>query len=159
MSRTNFDTVEIESWPEGTKKCWGCKELKALGAFHVMKQGLFGMNTYCKDCRRPKSQKQYQSLQFEKTMWQSAKGRAKRYGREFTITVEDIVIPERCPILDEPIVLIRHDWFAPSLDRMDSGGGYTPDNIMVMSKRANMLKNNITYDEVCRLSRFMAETQ
>lgn len=148
MSRTNFSPEEIASWQEGTKRCWGCLELLPFGAFHVMRQGVHGLNTYCKECRKPRSQKHYKSLPFELTMWQSAKGRAKRFGRDFTITVEDIVIPEVCPILGEPIVLIRNSQWGPSLDRIDSGGGYTPDNIIVMSKRANTLKNNASISEM-----------
>jgi hypothetical protein len=157
--RTNYAPEEIMSWPEGTKKCWGCKELKALGAFHVMKQGLYGVNTYCKDCRKPKSRKQYKSLPFEKTMWQSAKSRAQKSGKEFTIAVEDIVIPELCPIFKQPIILVRHSVWAPSLDRKDSTRGYTPDNIEVMSKRANTLKNNASAAEMKMVLKYLEENE
>ena len=159
MSRTNFETSEIESWPEGTKRCWGCKELKAFGAFHVMKQGLFGLNTYCKDCRKPKSQAHYKSLKFEKTLWQSAKNRAGRLGREFDISIEDIFIPEVCPVLKQPILLIRNSPWAPSIDRVDSSRGYTKDNILVMSKRANTLKNNGSLSEMKMVVDWLEENE
>ena len=78
-------------------------------------------------------------------------------GREFTISIEDIVIPSVCPILCVPIERIRNSPYAPSIDRIDSSAGYTPDNIMVMSKRANTLKNNMTYDEAMKLAFFLRQ--
>lgn len=160
MSRTNFTKEEINSWPEGTKKCWGCKKLKALGAFHVMKQGVLGVNTYCKECRKPKSRAHYATVSDEKLLWQRAKRRAKKFNREFTISIDDIVIPERCPVLDIPIYKISGETAnSPSLDRIDSSKGYTPDNIVVMSTKANNWKNNMTIDEVEMLWRYMSGNQ
>jgi len=37
---------------------------------------------------------------------------------------------------------------SPSIDRKDSKKGYTPDNIWVISNRANTLKNDATIQEL-----------
>ena len=78
-----------------------------------------------------------------------ARERAKQRGWEFSITKEDIVIPEKCPLLGITIIPKAKDrCHSPSLDRIDSSRGYTPDNIQVVSSRANTLKNDATITEL-----------
>ena len=79
-------------------------------------------------------------------MYQRTKARANRKGREFTIIMSDLVIPERCPIFNVP--LIENTPYAPSIDRIDSDKGYTSDNIQIISQRANLLKNNASVEEL-----------
>jgi hypothetical protein len=74
-------------------------------------------------------------------LWSRAKYRAKQKGREFTITKEDIVIPDICPLLGTPMK-------SPSLDRIDSSKGYVKGNVWVISNRANTLKNDATLTEL-----------
>jgi len=78
-----------------------------------------------------------------------ARTRATERGMEFTITKEDIVIPDKCPLLGIDIIPKAKDrTHSPSLDRIDSNRGYTPDNIWVVSSRANTLKNDATLKEL-----------
>jgi hypothetical protein len=80
-------------------------------------------------------------------MWKSAQERAIKKGLEFSIQVEDIEIPKTCPLLN--ITLIEGDReCTPSLDRIDSKKGYTPDNVWVISHRANQIKNDATFEEL-----------
>lgn len=146
---------EVASWPEGHKRCVECREIKPFGDFHRHKACLFGYNTVCKACRVPNSRRQYADRTWEKKMFDRAKGRAYRSGREFTISVDDIVIPENCPVLGVPLDTTPGSPYVPSLDRKDSFGGYTPDNIIVMSRRANMLKNNMTLEECKSLLNYL----
>lgn len=84
------------------------------------------------------------------------KSRAKKLGIPFDLTIEDIVIPETCPILGTPIVVgpprrtdsrgPRPD--SPSLDRIDPTRGYVKGNVCVISNRANTIKCNATVDEL-----------
>jgi hypothetical protein len=82
----------------------------------------------------------------EAIMLHDAKQRAKRYGREFTITEADIVIPELCPVLG--IELERGagkpSGSSPCLDRIDNSAGYVPGNVHVISQRANARKHSYT---------------
>jgi hypothetical protein len=43
---------------------------------------------------------------------------------------------------------------APSIDRIDNNKGYTKDNIMVISRRANILKKDATFDELITIGKF-----
>ena len=85
-------------------------------------------------------------------MWSRAKYRAAHKGREFTITKEDIVIPETCPLLGIPLVCHRgkgsQQGNSPSLDRIDPTKGYIKGNVWVISNRANTLKNDATLQEL-----------
>jgi hypothetical protein len=86
----------------------------------------------------------------EYRMWAAAATRAKRDGTIFTIKLEDIRIPKICPLLGIPLVSGNgfHTAASPSLDRFDTTKGYTPDNIWVISFRANSWKSNFTLTEL-----------
>lgn len=82
--------------------------------------------------------------------WYEASRRAQERGLEFTIKEEDIIIPDYCPLLEVPLVVGNGDEYeySPSLDRKDSTKGYTPDNIWVISKKANSMKNSASVEEI-----------
>ncbi len=86
----------------------------------------------------------------EYKLWVAARCRSKRSGIEFTIKPQDIRIPQFCPLLGIPLISgrKRHKFDSPSLDRLDSKLGYTPDNIWVISFRANSWKSNFTLTEL-----------
>ena len=83
-------------------------------------------------------------------MFHNAKHRAKKKGLPFTITIDDIVIPEKCPLLGIDLISTndKRDPHNPSLDQVLPGNGYTPDNIQVISSRANWLKGDATLAEM-----------
>ncbi len=70
--------------------------------------------------------------------------RAKRAGVAFSITPDDVVVPERCPVFGMPFVFASgpHD-FSPSVDRRRPALGYVPGNVVVISRRANAIKYNV----------------
>ena len=83
-------------------------------------------------------------------MYHNAKHRAKKKGLPFTITIDDIVIPEKCPLLGIDLISTndKRNPHNPSLDQVLPGNGYTPDNIQVISSRANWLKGDATLTEM-----------
>ncbi len=83
----------------------------------------------------------------EKTMLRNAKARSKKAGLAFDIELEDIKRPTHCPLLGFPLV-VGGGHNSPSLDRIDSAGGYTRDNIWVISDRANRIKRDATLAEL-----------
>ena len=86
----------------------------------------------------------------EGMLYTTAKRRAKASGLDFNIDIEDIHIPDHCPILGIKIYkqwgLTEQTHIArsnnPSLDRIDSSKGYIKGNVEVISYRANTLKKN-----------------
>jgi hypothetical protein len=96
------------------------------------------------------SVRERQKMRFEKDprriLFEAARCRARRDSLEFDITIDDIKIPETCPIFG--IKLSRLCQIsAPSLDRIDNLKGYTRDNIAVISRRANAMKRDGTAEE------------
>ena len=81
-----------------------------------------------------------------------ARNRATAKGREFSITVDDLYIPETCPLLGVLLSLTDPNTaYRPSIDRIDSNKGYIPGNVWVVSNRANRLKSDATADELIRI--------
>lgn len=83
-------------------------------------------------------------------LFDKARKRARKKGIPFNIVVDDIIIGEKCPILNIPYeigdgVVCNA---SPSLDRIDPAKGYIRGNIQVLSYRANVLKSNATIDEI-----------
>ena len=82
-----------------------------------------------------------------------AKRRSARKGLEFSIGLEDLVVPSVCPLLGIPINSYSVDLdFRPSLDRIDSSKGYIKGNVQVVSHKANRIKSNACGEELLMLA-------
>ncbi len=142
------------------KLCTKCKKTKPLTDFNKGQDN--GYRYQCKECnlkyqansttRKAVANRYYQRRKEKDPsvfMWKQAKHRAKwDYGdMEFTITVEDILLPEVCPYMGVPFSALDKK-YGYSLDRVDSSKGYTKDNIQVISRIANIMKNNATEQEL-----------
>lgn len=90
----------------------------------------------------------------EKALLSSARNRANLHTREFSITVDDICIPEVCPVLGIPLVKGKGKPTpsSPTVDMLDSSKGYVPGNIQVISYRASKLKTDGTTAELLRIA-------
>jgi len=86
----------------------------------------------------------------------SAKKRAKKSKLEFNIERSDILYVNICPILNIPLSFSKSYGGpnSPSLDRIDNTKGYIKGNIRIISKRANTLKNNSTFEEYEKIYKF-----
>lgn len=83
-----------------------------------------------------------------------AKLRAQKKNLPFDLSIEDIVIPEICPVLGIEIKRSETGIVSPnsaSIDRIIPEKGYVRGNIRIISYRANMLKNNATFDEIVKI--------
>ena len=154
MSRKGKANKETLSWPEGFRKCTKCQELKLFSEFHKHKDCALGINTVCKICRKPLSTNQWQKTTHEYKIWSRTKSRAKLKGLEFNITVQDIVIPDVCPVFNVPFDSNSLD-FTASIDRIDSSKGYTKENIQIISNKANRIKSNATKEEILKVLNYM----
>lgn len=86
---------------------------------------------------------------------QSAKNRNIKF--ELTLVdLNNLTFPITCPILGIPLKFNRGSVKdnSYSIDRIDSSGGYNIDNIIVVSWKANRLKNNATTEELQQISNF-----
>lgn len=85
------------------------------------------------------------------------KSRAKKLGLEFNLTIDDIVIPEFCPILGIPLNRNSptQSYNSASIDRIDNTKGYVKGNVCVISKKANMIKSIGTIEEHQKIIDYM----
>ena len=84
------------------------------------------------------------------------KSRAKANNIAFNLTKEDIIIPEFCPVLGIRLEKGKgkSGFNSPSVDRIIPSLGYTKGNIVIISQRANLIKNDATPDEIQRVATF-----
>lgn len=91
---------------------------------------------------------------FIRSMLSKVKYRCKVRNVYFDIRYEDFEVPDVCPVLG--ISMDRRDLdHTPSLDRFDNTLGYTPDNVNMISQRANRIKNDSTLEEIEKLYQWM----
>jgi hypothetical protein len=142
------------------KQCTKCKETKPFTEF--TKGPDKGYRYQCRVCnleyqKKSRTRKGVANRYYERRkekdpviyMWKNAKHRAKwdYNDMEFTLQPEDISIPDVCPYLQIPFIPLDKR-LSYSLDRIDSTKGYTKDNIQVISRLANKMKNDATKEEL-----------
>lgn len=92
-------------------------------------------------------------------MMLDAKRRAKVKNIEFDLDLDFVIslYPEDglCPVLKTPLILDGSRKEAPSLDRFDNSKGYTKDNTVMISLKANILKSDATFEEIEALYHYM----
>jgi hypothetical protein len=162
------------------RKCNCCKKIKNSEDFAKNPRYIGGLHTWCKECsnstrvqknyhiqsnqnkkermrvdseyrKKINEQKRtYSRLNFKKVMIANAKRRAFKKNLDFNLTLEDISIPELCPILKIPFIIgTKSDYErTPSLDRIDNNLGYTKSNVQIITKKANSMKNSATSEEL-----------
>lgn len=110
----------------------------------------------CKDCNAAYMRAYLRKRRVETPaydLWERAKQRAHRQGVPFDINRDDIVIPDRCPVLGIELKIgARRSDRSPSLDRVVPAAGYVKGNVRVISDKANRLKGNRTVKQLLHLA-------
>jgi hypothetical protein len=151
-----FGMKHREENPNRYKVCKECNQSLNLNKFSLIEKWNVNSGTkdICKKCstkiRQTEKLNRDWKVDAAKLLYKNIKSRCKRTGREFSIELEDIIIPEKCPVFG--FELKREDkqtWMsAPSVDRIDSSKGYIKGNVTVVSRRANILKRDATVEEL-----------
>jgi len=147
-----------------SKRCGKCNEIKPADQFYVKKkskQCIDGYNYQCIICHKLAWHKQAEDPEARKRwLLQRIKSKCKIEGLEFNLTIDDLHVPDVCPVLGIPLKFgvkgnklqetkggrIPHD--SPSVDRIDPTKGYVKGNVIMVSYRANFLKSDASMDEL-----------
>jgi hypothetical protein len=89
-------------------------------------------------------------------MWSHASVRARKRGVPFDIELEDIFIPETCPLLGVDLAISKGcgaEPNSPTLDKIVPELGYTKGNVWVISHRANTIKSDASLEELKLLTK------
>lgn len=155
-----FKKQHKEQNPEKWRVCDVCNVEKNLNHFSLLDKTrikTMERKITCKNCSKALNERERRNRDWKidaaRLLYKNIKSRCKKMGREFSIELEDILIPEKCPVFG--FNLKREDretWmFAPSVDRIDSSKGYIKGNVTVVSRRANILKRDATLEELEQL--------
>lgn len=108
----------------------------------------------------------YENRNRVKRWFDKIKYRANKRGDVFDLDLNDLDIPEFCPILKIPMSFpdrrINVDkttpfGSSPSLDRIDNNSGYVKGNVWVISSLANVMKNKGSFEDLYNFSKFFIE--
>ena len=154
-----FGMKNREEKPNRYKVCNSCEQSLNLSKFSLIEKWNPNSDTKntCKKCsikiRQTEKLNRDWKVDAARLLYKNIKSRCKRMGREFSIELEDITIPEKCPVFG--FDLKREDkqtWMcAPSVDRVDNSKGYIKGNVTVVSRRANIIKRDATLEELEQL--------
>ena len=154
-----FGMKNREENPNRYKICKECNQSLNLNKFSLIEKwdANSGTKNTCKKCsikiRQTEKLNRDWKVDAARLLYKNIKSRCKRMGREFSIELEDITIPEKCPVFGFELKREnRETWMcAPSVDRIDSSKGYIKGNVTVVSRRANILKRDATLEELEQL--------
>jgi hypothetical protein len=152
LRKTNLKINKRNSFTSEKKICCFCKEEKLLCEFTKKNPITNQFSSRCKKCRT------FGFLSnLENYIYRQIKNNAKQRGLEFNLSKDDIQIPEYCPILNVKLdisYMSNKNRYFPSVDRIDSNKGYIKGNIMIVSMKANMMKNDATQEELLNFSNY-----
>ena len=154
-----FGMKHREENPNRYKICEECNQSLNLNKFSLIEKWNPNSDTKntCKKCsikiRQTEKLNRDWKVDAARLLYKNIKSRCKRIGKEFSIELEDITIPEKCPVFGFDLKREdRQTWMcAPSVDRIDSSKGYIKGNVTVVSRRANILKRDATIGELEQL--------
>jgi len=156
-----------------TKICRGCNAEKSLSEFHINNKSKDGHQWKCKKCcnetslkwsktesgrsKHKETEQRRRQNHPESIILSAAKINAKRKNIDFSLSLEDIIIPKYCPVLGIPLNKnqISSGYNSPSIDRIDNIKGYTPDNIVIVSDRVNRVKRDSSLEELKQILMYM----
>ncbi len=87
-------------------------------------------------------------------LWRLARRRARQKNLPFNIEINDVLIPDYCPVLSIKLVWgqrRRQKDQSPTVDRIRPSDGYIKGNVQVISWRANRLKSDASIEELEKL--------
>ena len=163
------------------KICLKCNQNKEESFFHKCKSNKDGLYNWCSLCKREydkkyrksdKIQSLYNSEEYKSKkskeqfarlnsdlrylMYRNTKARALRSSIPFNIELEDIIIPDKCPLLEIELLKVPYGerrgfhMNSPSIDKINPELGYIKGNIQVISMKANAMKYSATKEELIK---------
>lgn len=164
---------------EQTKACSKCSIIKPFSSFNRCKNKPHGLHSWCRDCSNA-YKKQYRASGRQAAaqrsnpitmqigqMISNSRYRAKQKGLDHNIDTDYLrsIRPTHCPYLGIPLHWeidrgsnVRTGALpnSPSLDRLDPSKGYIRGNVIIVSHRANSIKNNASEIELIQMGRNIA---
>ena len=156
-------------------KCNKCRKTKEVGEFYKRKSDKTAIRLTCKDCQKKQIRDYYQKdperarklrkknrrKDHRQSLINSARCRAKSLKIPFSITKDDVIIPDRCPCFGTKLIQgeIKSYENSATIDQIIPGKGYVKGNIQVISLKANTMKSNATNKQLKEFSKWISLMQ
>lgn len=141
------------------RECGACKTMLTINAFNKNPGHADGFNNVCRECTKLRWRETATDKRVAYLLHR-LKSKAKQIGVPFNLDLCDIVVPDVCPVLNIPLSFGKETedtgWRdnSPSVDRVIPSLGYVKGNVIVISYRANRIKNDATIDELEKVATF-----
>lgn len=138
------------------KVCSRCGEGKLLTEFYAKMTGRDGYAAHCKPCHYARQRDADPDFHLKAAL-ASRRRDAKAKGIPFSITISDLLpVPDICPVLGIPMRPGPSGGadFSPSIDRIVPDRGYVKGNVIVVSLKANRIKNDATLADLQAVVKF-----
>lgn len=155
-------TINLSPVTHGQKWCKRGRHYADGASFYRHK--VHGLSAWCVGCTLTDRRLRYPSIAAQRSalrrrehlhdprleMLSSARRRARRDGVPFALSLDDVEIPGRCPILGIELRVAdgKPAPHSPTIDRVSPALGYVAGNVHVISHRANRIKNDATEEEL-----------
>ena len=140
-----------------TKECRGCDQVLPISSFTSKRYNRDGYDYRCRSCNSSTWYIRTTDDHRKRLLLTRVKSKCKRRGIPFDLSYDDIIIPDTCPILGIPLTFgnaLKHASptdNSPSLDRVIPSLGYVKGNVVVISQRANRIKNDSSLEELVKI--------
>jgi len=156
---------------QDTKQCTKCAEILPLSAFEQVCRNNreTNYNSQCKDCRHKKNQEHFSTFDgFINRLYLSLKHNAATRSKDLSIEITEDDIKDLYKKQDGLCVLTgikmthlayqtnvnnrKINNYNISIDRINSSKGYTKDNVQLVCAAVNIMKSDLTEDELLLLA-------
>ena len=140
------------------RECGRCKHLLPPSSFSATPSTPDKLCNVCKACAKVIWHENVTNKRVS-CILHRLKSKAQKICVPFDLTVDDLVIPTHCPVLGIPLEFGKSGTAAwrdnsPSVDRIVPSLGYVKGNVVVISYRANRVKNDATVEELNKVTQF-----
>ena len=141
--------IRIKKVPKSSRKQCFCNDCILNLSIWERKMILMNNNIDIREKYLKDKRKEFEKHYIRQILHRTKK-RAEEKNLEFSLIEEDIIIPQYCKLLEIPLIIgTKGDYEnSPSIDRIDNNKGYSKDNIQIISKKANSMKNSASYEEL-----------
>ncbi len=146
LSRKEYNEINSLA-PKGHRYCMMFKKYYPISDFSKVKSGYRRISNKWYSWQR--SLRLHDDTAYVKEKLRFIKRRAFRKNIKFNLTLENCPqLPKKCPVTNKPFIRGEVHKYNPSLDRIDSNKGYTPDNVWWICWMANSIKGPYSIKEV-----------
>ena len=139
------------------KKCSKCKQVKPVSEFYIDKR-VGKPTSACKVCIYS-TQLDYRDKNYFMTSHHNKLSQCRRSGIDYDLDRDylESIWTGVCPVFDIKLTprSDRHVDSTPHLDRIDPTKGYVKGNVAWLSRKANLIKSDATFEDIERVASWL----